>query len=321
MRAADAVFARLYDRGDAFFSLDELAGVAGLDRAGVARALDELARAGHALDFSPAHGVRVIRPVRPHPYLIERDLGTRRVGRSVICFAEVDSTNDVAWDSARQADADGLVVLAESQHRGRGRHGRRWVSPPGANVLMSVLLTEAGGALLHEALTIAAGLAVAEAIEETSALRGELKWPNDVLVDGAKVAGVLVETRGARGGRGAVVGIGINAGAAPSPQEVPGPATCLADKLGHDVERIELIRAVLVHLDEWAHRVSLGRLDELHDRWLARCGMINQRVRIRCGDECLTGRALDISPLEGLILSCDDGRRVHLPADNSTVLD
>lgn len=328
MKTTDRVLERLYDRGEGYFALNELAGAAGLDRAGLNRVLDELARGGYGLELSPAQGVRLLRPVRPHAHLIERGLGTRRVGRSVICFGEVGSTNDVAWDSAQQADADGLVVLAESQRSGRGRQGRRWLSPAGENVLMSVVLIDAGGRLAHEALTVASGLAVAEGIEQAAGVRCELKWPNDVLLDGAKAAGVLVETclpAGRRadqaGRRSCVVGIGINANAAPGPDEVDARATCLADRLGHKIERIELVRAVLRRLDDWVHRISRGQWDELHERWLARCGMINQRVRVRCGRECHAGRALDISPLEGLVLCCDDGRRVHLPAESSTVLD
>jgi BirA family biotin operon repressor/biotin-[acetyl-CoA-carboxylase] ligase len=353
MKAACTVLACLYDRREGFFALDELAGAAGLDRARLSGVLDELAREGYEQEVSPAHGVRLVRPVRPHAYLIERGLGTRRVGRSVICFDEVGSTNDVAWDSARREDADGLVVLAEWQRSGRGRQGRRWLSPPGANVLMSIVLMGGAGraatppsragllsppsaredrsprrkagvdrATRHEALTIAAGLAVCEGIERAAELRCELKWPNDVLLDGAKVAGVLVETRCRGEQPDFVVGIGINANAAPPPDDAGRPAACLADRLGRgeNVERIELVRAGLARLDEWVHRISRGQLDALHDRWLARCGMMNERVRVRCGEECYTGRALDISPLEGLILCCDDGRRVHLPAETSTLL-
>ena len=141
------------------------------------------------------------------------------------------------------------------------------------------------------------------------------------MLAGGEVAGVLVEARQARGRRTFVVGVGINVNAAPSRDALAAEAVCLAEALGDRVERIEVVRAVLRRLDDWAQRIARGRLDALRERWLARCGMINQRVRVRCGGQCYAGRALDVSPLEGLVLCCDDGRRVHLPAEASTVLD
>jgi len=135
-------------------------------------------------------------PLKLDAEKIERNLQTRRVGRGVLCFDEVDSTNDIAWDSARQVDTDGLVILAESQRLGRGRMGRKWITPPNSkNILMSVLLRDDQKLLPHESITIAAGLSVAEAIDNTLHLNTSLKWPNDVLIDGKKLAGIIVELR------------------------------------------------------------------------------------------------------------------------------
>jgi len=251
---------------------------------------------------------------------IERDLGTRRVGRHVLCFAEVDSTNDVALTAARQADADGLAVLAEHQRAGRGRMGRTWHSPPGANLLLSVLLTEDAGALPHEAVTIAAGLAVAEAVGETAGLAAELRWPNDVLLDGAKVAGVLVERRQVEAVRAVVIGVGLNVAAAPPPEAVRLPATYLAAHAEGPIDRGELARVLLRHLDVWVERITAGALEALHAAWIARCGMLHEWIRVRCGQEVHEGTVVDVSPMEGLLLATDAGRLVHLPAELSTLL-
>lgn len=322
METTDRILALLYDRGEGLFALDELASAGGVGRGELDVALGELRRRGQRLESSPAGGVRLLRPVRLAASLIERDLPTRRVGRSVICFAEVSSTNDVALEAIRQADADGLVVLAEWQRGGRGRHGRRWISQPGRNILLSALLTEPvdRGGLRHEALTIATGLAVAEAIEAETALSCELKWPNDVLLEGAKVAGVLVETRRRDDRLGVVLGVGINVNAAPSGGEPAVRATALIEHLGHPVERVEIVRRLLGRLDEWLAAVEAGQLDRLHRAFLDRCRMINQRVVVRCGDHTHTGRVLDVDPFRGLILCHDDGSRADLPAERSTVV-
>ena len=322
MSATDRILEILYDRGGGYVGLDELARIGRLDRAGVELRLEDLRVQGQKLEFSPAGGVCLPHPVRLSPVLIERSLAVRRVGRSVLCFDEVGSTNDVALDAMRQAGGDGLVVLAESQRSGRGRQGRRWVCPPGSGILMSVLLLEPPGCERprHEAMTIAAGLAVAEAVEMSVGLACGLKWPNDVLLEDAKFAGVLAETRTVGGVSGTVIGIGVNVNAAPPVESVDRPATCMADHLAGPVERVEVVRALLMRLDEWVGRVEAGQLDELHRGFLARCRMINERVTIRCGGRLHTGRVLDVDPLSGLVLCYDDGSRAYLPAEASSVV-
>lgn len=319
MERLNHILELLYDRGEGFFSLEELSAAAGVEPAEMNEHLEALREKGQELDFSPDKGVRLVRPVRLDPHLIERGLETRRIAKSVLCFSEVDSTNDVAFDSVLQGGTDGLVVLGEFQRLGRGRLGRRWICPPGANILLSVLLINSKAALSHEALTIAAGLAVSEAIEDACGLGSQLRWPNDVLLEGAKTAGVLVELRNISAQRAAVVGIGINANASPDPAQVDMPATDIAEHLGHPVERTEVIRALLARLDEWIVTIEAGKLEHLHERWVARCGMMNQRVTVLSGGRRHVGRVLDVSPLEGLVLSCDDGRRVYLPAAGSTL--
>lgn len=317
---ADKVLRLLYGRREGFVARAELGAVAGKAGA-VEAALEALRQRGQELEESPGHGVRLVRPAGLDAGLIEHELGTQRVGRHVICFGEVDSTNDVARDGARQKHADGLAVLAECQRKGRGRLGRQWISPARANVLMSVLLIDRERWLAHEAVTIAAGLAVAQAIDEMLDLSCRLKWPNDVLIDGRKAAGVLVEVGGGRANRAVVIGVGINVNAAPDSAGLVQPATCLAEQVGEAVERIEVVRAVLRRLDEWVGCVQEKRLEELRAAWLGRCGMIHQRLTVESGGRRYVGRAEDIHPLEGLVLCGDHGERVHLPAETSTILE
>ena len=319
MDLPNTIIGLLYDRREGFFSIEELAAATGRNARAVNRAMAALRQRGMELELSPMSGIRLIRPAALHPYLIERNLGTHRLGKNVICFEEVASTNDVAMDSARQKGADGLVILAEAQRRGRAALGRRWISPRGANILMSVLIVDEQAHLAHEAFTIAAGVATAEGIESSCSLDCQLRWPNDVLLEGRKVAGILVELGKARGSKAVVVGIGVNANASPPPEKVVKPATCLADRLGHAVERIEVIRAILCRLDAWLRRLETGHLEQLHKAWLKRCDMINHRIAVMCGGQRYVGRVLDVSPLEGLILCGDHGQRFHLPAESSSI--
>lgn len=252
---------------------------------------------------------------------IEHNLQTRRVGRGVLCFDEVDSTNDIAWDSARQVDTDGLVILAESQRSGRGRMGRKWVTPPDSqNILMSVLLRDPQKSLPHESITIAAGLSVAEGIDDALHLDTSLKWPNDVLVDGKKLAGIIVELRNGKSENLLVIGIGINVSDSPPDSAVEKPATSLRDHTPQHMDRNEIIRCVLQRLDHWVAAISDGKLKKLHDGWRNRCGMINQWISVQSNGDCYTGRVLDVDPLDGLVLCDERGVHFHIPAAGATVL-
>lgn len=316
--AASGVLERLYDLAGAFAPLAELA--AGRWPVSIVkRALEDLQTSGHRMEIAPGHGVRLLRPVKPSAGLIERDLGTKRVGRHALCFDTVGSTNDVAWDAARQEDSDGLAVIAEYQRAGRGRFGRVWRSPPGASLLMSVLLRGSLKSLPHEALTILSGLAAAEGIEAATGLRCSIKWPNDVLMDEAKTAGVLVERRRIVDLDCAVVGIGVNVSASPPAGLVSAPATDLRESLDGDVERIELARAILRCLDRRICQAKEGNIDEAARDWLNRCGQLNERVTLQAAGGTHRGRVIDVSPLEGLVLRTDDGRTLQFRAEETTL--
>ena len=329
----------LYDRGGGFVAAGELSTSAKLSAVRLERLLDELRVRGFRVESSPAHGMRLVHPVPLDAHLIERGLGTSRIGRNVICFEEVDSTNDVAFDASRQKHADGLVVLAEHQRKGRGRHGHKWLSPPGTNILMSVLLVDTGdrhgpehgqdarathGHDAHattEAVTIAAGLAVAEGVEAACGAPCAIHWPNDVCVEGTKISGVLMEARKRGAASCLIIGIGVNCNASPPPGRTDKPATDLAAHVGGPVERIEVVRAVLRRLDHWVGRVRDGRLAELHDEWVVRCGILNRRLAVLSAGRKYVGRVLDVSPLEGMVLRCDQDVTVHLSAQTSSIVE
>lgn len=191
--------------------------------------------------------------------------------RRVVCAAQVGSTMDIAREHLRRADENKnenkdendipLLVVADEQTAGRGRLQRVWVAPPGTALLCSLALRPGwlptGRA---QSLVWLAGVALCEAIAETTGVPPRLKWPNDVLLAGSKVAGILLET----GSRGtsvdwAIIGWGINVGAAPPPDaSLRTPATCLADVAGRSVDRLTLLRAILLHLDSWYTTLEQG---------------------------------------------------------------
>jgi BirA family biotin operon repressor/biotin-[acetyl-CoA-carboxylase] ligase len=236
---------------------------------------------------------------------------------------EVDSTNTYVRDRARRGAPAGLVVVADHQTAGRGRLDRRWESPPAANLLASVLLRPGCGA---EDVHLCAGtvaLAGADACREVAGVEPVLKWPNDLLLGGAKLAGVLAEAEFTGPALSAViVGIGINV-AWPGPAEAGG--TCLDDVGGtaQPVDRQVLLNTLLAALE---HRCELleeaaGRRD-LAEEVRRRCATLGQRVRVILADEELIGRAVAIDDAGRLVVETALGPRsvsagdvVHLRPD------
>jgi BirA family biotin operon repressor/biotin-[acetyl-CoA-carboxylase] ligase len=231
-------------------------------------------------------------------------------------FAEIDSTNTYVLDQARQGAAEGLVAVAEHQSAGRGRLDRRWESPPGANLLASVLLRpDCTADDLHHC-SGAVALAAADACAELAGVEPVLKWPNDLLVDGSKLAGVLAEAdfEGTRV-RGVVVGIGLNV-AWPGPAEAGG--TCLDDagRTAQPVDKGVLLDLLLERLgrrrpflDHEAGRQAL--LEELRHR----CATLGQRVRVTLPNEELTGAASAIDDAGHLVVETRSGRRLVSAGD------
>jgi len=223
---------------------------------------------------------------------------------------EVDSTNTFVRDRARQGAAAGLVAVADHQTAGRGRLDRRWESPAGANLLVSVLLRPHCSAADVHLCAGAVALAAADACREVAGVAPVLKWPNDLLFDGAKLAGVLAEAEFAGSSLTAViVGIGLNV-AWPGPPEAGG--TCLDDAGGQaqPVDRQVLLDSLLraleprcALLDDAAGRRALA--DEVRSL----CGTVGQLVRVTLAGEELTGRASAIDDSGRLVVDTASGPR------------
>ncbi|MFM7141205.1 MAG: biotin--[acetyl-CoA-carboxylase] ligase, partial [Alphaproteobacteria bacterium] len=190
--AADPVLAAL--AGGEWRSGQALAADLGVTRAAVWKSIERLRREGYRIEAEAGRGYRLLgAPDRLLPGEIAKHFRPRRFAGGVVHRDEVDSTNRLAIELARGGAAEGTAVVAEKQTAGRGRLGRTWESPPGLNLYLSVILRPALSPVEVPRLTLAAAVAVADAIAATTGLRPEIKWPNDVLVDGRKACGILTE--------------------------------------------------------------------------------------------------------------------------------
>ncbi|MEJ5200457.1 MAG: biotin--[acetyl-CoA-carboxylase] ligase [Anaerolineae bacterium] len=242
---------------------------------------------------------------------IEQALTTKCLGRSVLYLARVGSTNDVAHAQATTA-AEGLLIVADEQTAGRGRLARGWWSPPGANLLMSLLLRPPLPARRAGQLTMCLGLAAAEGIEAVVGVRAMLKWPNDLVWRGRKLGGMLTELRlNGEQIEYAVLGLGINvnvdfARAAGVPAELRETATSLLMITGHPVARLDLLAAILSRCEAWYDRLLAG--ESLHEAWAGRLDTLGREVRVSLPTAELRGVATRVTPDGALIIRTAAGR-------------
>jgi BirA family transcriptional regulator, biotin operon repressor / biotin---[acetyl-CoA-carboxylase] ligase len=292
-----ALLHRLREAGGGFVPLASLGAVA-MD-------LDEIEAFGFALERHPYHGVAYRGPSpRLCPDLIEWELGTQRIGRRIVVWNRVTSTNDLAARASSSLANDGLVVLAEEQSSGRGRRGRVWSAPSGSSILMSVLLFPSASMEDRGWLTALGAVAVAEVVAGLDGLDPRIKWPNDVRVGRRKLAGILVER-----GQGTVLGIGLNVNVEDFPEELRESATSLRKLLGRSLDRSEVARALIQRLDfHYAQALDSGP-DSLNDPYRERSEHLGHEVEVGTANEVIVGRLVDLDLREGLALELADGSR------------
>jgi BirA family biotin operon repressor/biotin-[acetyl-CoA-carboxylase] ligase len=225
-----------------------------------------------------------------------------RLGRHVIYEASVASTNLLARALLRHGAADGTVVVTDDQTRGRGRLGREWIAVPCSGLTFSVCLRPPAGVRLH-ALSPATALAVGDVVHDIVAARCTLKWPNDVLVDGAKICGILIELD-EMGDRqaAAVVGIGLNVNAAPPLAS----ATCLAACTGAPLAREPLLIRLLAALERYVCAAE-GTPDAVIRQWRDRLDTLGRQVRVHSTTGMVEGVAVDVDAEGALLVRAHDG--------------
>lgn len=241
------------------------------------------------------------------------------IARKIIRYAVVESTNDLARVLAEAGEPEGIVVLAEEQRAGRGRMGRRWVVPRGTSIQGSILLRPNLPLAQAGRITQLAGLAVAEALREELGLGAALKWPNDVMLNGKKVAGILTETT-LRGEAldYVILGIGLNVNYSMRDYPELAPfATTLADQVGHLLDRAPLERALFRHLE--AYYARLGSGEDFLDEYRRALQMLGTRVRAAMPGGILEGIARDVDA-EGALLLEHENTIVRLLAGDVTLL-
>jgi BirA family biotin operon repressor/biotin-[acetyl-CoA-carboxylase] ligase len=287
----------------------------GVSRTAVWKHISALRNDGYRIEAVPSRGYRLISsPDAIDPHEVRAQLEGARVGRRLEYFKTTVSTNADAFRLSEGGAVEGTVVLADSQSGGKGRRGRVWASPAGVNLYCSVVLRPA--IMPHEApqLTFLSAVAAARAIEQTTKLVPEIKWPNDLLVSGKKVAGLLNEMSAETDGINFVIlgiGVNLNMTADQFPDDLRQPATSLLLESGVPVDRSRFAGTMLNELDRLYRDFLAHGFGPVREEWQRRCNASGRQVLVSdSGTECTGGCFIGIDSDGALLLRSEDGR-VH----------
>ena len=238
------------------------------------------------------------------PDAITSNLETRFIGQRVIYYPRLTSTNEVAKQEAQAGAVEGTVVIAGKQTTGKGRRKRAWLSPKG-NIALSVILYPDIAQL--PSLIMLASLAVVRSIKAVTGLKPQIKWPNDVLINGKKVCGILIESNILGDTVDyAVIGIGVNVSLSPSDfPEISSPATSLSDELGGEVSLLGLIRRLLVEIERLYLSLLAG--GAIYEEWRDGLVTLGKEVRVASGKTICEGIAESVARDGSLLLRRSDG--------------
>ena len=252
---------------------------------------------------------------------IRSQLRAECIGQKIITYDSVESTNEIAKSLVGDSDNEGTVILSDSQTQGKGRQGRIWYSEEKVGVYLSVLLKPSLRPEQIAQITLVAGVALNQTVNEFSRVPAYLKWPNDILLNGKKVAGILTENCRQNINSGIVLGIGVNVNHAHFPVSLQQIATSMAMENGEIFERLPFITYLLNHLDQ-EYRCFLDEgLSHTIDQWNMNSDMFGKQVSMTQGAQTYYGTAMKLNKKGHLVILTDDGEEIAFDSGEVSLLE
>lgn len=255
--------------------------------------------------------------------ILEKNLAGKPFGRKLYYYPVTGSTNDEAFRLGVAGALEGAIVIADSQTKGKGRLQRVWHSPAGKNIYTSIILRPQFEVARAPQISIAAGVAVAEVLEKYCPGKIQLKWPNDVLLNGKKICGILAQVKtNVRGIDFIVLGIGINVNIKYNqfPEDIRNLATSLSAETGREISRLELIISLYENLAKWYKKTLQDGFDAVKEKWLSLTPMIGCNVQVMFRDDVLKGKALGIDEQGSFIILTAEGETIKVTAGDATII-
>jgi len=291
---------------DAYISGEEISKELGVSRASVWKHIETLRGLGYEIDAIPHLGYKLVgRPDRLIPEEIRSGLRTKSLGKKVIAYESLDSTNNTAYELAEKGGKEGTVVIAENQKKGKGRQGRRWTSPKGGIYLSCILKPEIEPREVAK-ITLVTAVAVCNAIREIVDVTAMIKWPNDIVIDKKKVCGILTEMKAEQDKVNfVIVGIGVNVDMASS--QLPKGATSLARESHNKVTKVAVTQSILENLEGQIELFNEDGFNKIRDKWRDYSATLGHQVKVNCHNEKIEGQALDVDKDGALVVRLDSG--------------
>lgn len=308
---------------DGFLSGGELCSELGITRSAVWKHISLLRKTGYSIEAVSGRGYRYNRSTGlPVPEEVMPLLSTARLGRTIEFHEMLESTNQRAKTLARDGALEGCVIIADSQKSGRGRMGRQWISPPGANLYFSIILRPPVPPLRLSQIPLLAAAAIHRTLDAmVDGVSAMVKWPNDILIGGRKVCGILCEMETeADLAHFVIAGIGINVNMHEIPGDIEGIATSMSIESGNELSRPEILADILNHFepiyDEWLVKEDLGDFLPYLERyaWLKGKAVSVERYNGR-----VTGMVTGLGCSGELLLTDDDGKAHSITSGEATI--
>jgi BirA family biotin operon repressor/biotin-[acetyl-CoA-carboxylase] ligase len=309
----------------AIISGEQIANILNISRTAVWKHIRSLRARDYLIDAVPSRGYRLLNS----PDILVADeitpgLLTRRVGKKIICLTQTDSTNLVAFALGEKGAEEGTVVTAEEQSHGKGRLGRHWESPAGVNLYCSIILRPPLLPVKAPQFAFLSAVAVAQAIETVTSLKPLIKWPNDVLVNGLKVSGLLNEMSAEMDKINFIVlgvGVNINMRRDQFPHELRHPASSLLLESGSPVNRIEFTRNFLTILDSLYDDYLRNGAASIREEWLSRSALTGKTVRVSFQNNESVGIASGLDDDGALLIRHNNGNIEKILAGDVSIID
>ena len=289
-----------------YISGEELSKALKVTRASIWKHMESLRKDGYDIEAQPHLGYRLLKtPDRLSANEIKWDLNTKILGKEIISYKTVDSTNDKAYRLAEEGAKEGTVVIAEEQTKGKGRLGRKWSSPKGG-IYLSLILRPKFMPTEVSKLTLVAAVSVAQAIKDTTGLRVSIKWPNDVLIGKNKLCGILTELKAEQDATSFVVlGIGMNINTKVS--SLPKNSTSISRELGKNFSKVEIAKALLKNIESHYKQFKDGGFKDIIKEWKDLSAVLGKRVKVQGKTGAIEGQAIDVDEGGALVVRLDNG--------------
>lgn len=294
-------------KAPSYISGEEISHYLKVSRAGIWKCIQELRKDGYEIAAIPHSGYKLVSaPDKLFPSEIQFGLNTKLIGKKIYHYETVDSTNDVAFNLAVKGASEGTLVIAEGQHRGRGRMGRGWISPKGKGIYFSLILRPQIMPNETPKLTLVTAVAIAEAVRKSTGLAALIKWPNDILIGEKKLGGILTELNAEVDRvRFVIIGVGINVNIKKT--QLPFRATSIKSETQDAFSRIELLQQMVREIEGYYLLYSKSGFQPIIEKWKHLSATLGRRVKVASCKGEIEGQAQDIDLDGSLLVRRDSG--------------